>query len=234
MFGQHGERQDHSGVLQTKMSDYDLLAKYVQDESAPMRSYVFDADYDTVADRYQFEITFNPNSITKIFLDLIPQYGKTCLDVGMAFGAQYFALQRQYPDVVWTGVDIIQTYIDKFQARGGKGDTLLVNSYLPMPEIKDNAFDVVTSRSALNHYSPGHGFGIINEMLRIASKAVIIKFIQPHARWFTAYSYDDSHRGSMRMNVVWTEKQWREYIKDKKATGFGKEYGYDFVWVLEK
>ena len=215
------------------------LETYKQDESAMLRSFVFTQEDDDIATAYQDEITNRPTGPTKLFLDLIPQYGKSCLDVGMSYGAQYFALREQCPDIVWTGVDILQTYDDKLRARitdGSKPETILVKSYFPsMAEIPDASYDVVTARSLLTHYSHEHGFQIIDDMLRIATKAVIVKFYGESATRFTCYSQSDDRRGAMRINVVWGYPYWRDYLKDKKATPFGKDVlGQNVVWVLEK
>jgi ubiquinone/menaquinone biosynthesis C-methylase UbiE len=159
----------------------------------------------------------------------------TCLDVGSADGAQYFGLRKFFPKVKWTGCEISQDYIDLFiAALKTEGiietpETIKVIDYRNLSIFTDNSFDVVTSRSVLSHYSPEHGFLIIDEMLRVAKIAVLIKFYQ------LPYLIDDEYKeGFANLEdrgyfVSWAVSKWDNYIKNKKAHIYQSN-----VFVIEK
>ena len=160
---------------------------------------------------------------------------RTCLDLGSADGPQYFGLKKFYPEIKWTGCEISQDYIDlfinalKIEGITEEPKTIKVIDYKDLSSIPDNSYDVVTSRSALSHYTPEHAFIIIDEMLRVCSKAVIIKFYQSPNELEDRYVEGFANMENKGYFVFWSKTKWDNYIKDKKVTWYSTQ-----VVVIEK
>ena len=194
------------------------LTTYLQDERQALPA-ALSADDDARAARYQAALASMTYPELSAFLAAIGAFAPcSCLDVGIAYGAQYFALQENFAGVTWTGCEISPVYRAAFAAllpAGPAPAVLAVSDYSSMPEIADGAYDVVTSRSMLCHYGAPHAFAIIDEMLRIAGRAVVIKTYYPPS--FDAPVYTElppDHAGGGWL-VEWSLPEWSAYVQGK-------------------
>ena len=211
------------------------IATYKLDEKQAIKSFVFTDVHDAIADRFEAEILARKRSFYNAFLDAIGALadGGVCLDVGSSYGAQYFALKQMFPNVKYKGVEVAPEYIKRFRARLASGeapDILLVDDYTDLSELPDNSCEVVTARSVLRHYTFEHGSKIIDEMLRVASKAVVILFITPpiHEKEIYTEAFGDwTGKGYF---IEWEKAAWEKYLENKKV---GKS-DHELVVILEK
>jgi hypothetical protein len=213
------------------------IEDYKLDESAPMINWHLTPENDRVAQRWTAQL-LSGEGLEDVQALMSAAYdvagdGGSCLDVGMAYGAQYFAMKRFYPQVVWSGVEVAQQYIDKFRkliTDGSNPEVFKVDSYLNMSGIKDESYDVVTGRSVLSHYSPEHAFKIIDEMLRIAKKAIVLKLYIPPKPGDDDYRLGDGNMTGRGYFVTWSDDKWQRYLVDKKWS----TYQVGNVYVINK
>lgn len=214
------------------------LEAYKQNEKALELAHTLTAENDQRAARY-LELTLEGvMEPMQAFLDAIGHYAKggTCLDLGMSYGAQYYGLKKFHPSVTWHGCEIAGKYLPKFQLMTGNEDVKNPSHIFPVVDygdlsiFPDDSFDVVTSRSALCHYTPEKGFAIIDEMLRVASRAVIIKFYQLPTEEEDRYVEGFANMQGRGYFVFWSKPKWDSYIKGKKVSSFN----YPSVIVIEK
>lgn len=207
---------------------------YKQDEKQLELQHSLTEANDTVAERWQAAALAGTMIPVQAFIDAIGHYAKdgTCLDLGMSYGAQYFALKKFHPSVVWEGVEIASKYVPKFAQRKGDDSptTHLISDYKDLSAFADGAYDVVTSRSMLCHYKPESGFAILDEMLRVARRAVIVKFYELPSGEEDRYIEGFGNMAGRGYFVTWAEEKWRNYIKGKTVTSFD----YPTVVVIEK
>jgi len=206
---------------------------YKQDEKQMFLNHTLTATNDEYATKYLQGFLSGNMVESMAFLKAINEYGETCLDVGSSYGAQYFGLKKFYPNIKWTGCEISQQYIDRFKnllEEGENAEVFLISDYKDLSSIPDNSYDVVTSRSMLCHYTPENAFKIIDEMLRIAKKAVVIKFYCLPTDNDDRYVEGFGNMTDRGYFVYWSKLKWDEYIKDKKV----KEYEKKEVIVIEK
>lgn len=214
------------------------LEIYKQDEKQAVLSYQLPAAFDEVAKRFQAEFVSMVRVDHRAFLRAINAYGTSCLDVGAAFAAQYFALKENFPHITYTGVELspqhrdkIETFLDDEGVLAGRPSIVSVADYASLP-FTDGQFDVVTSRSVLTHYKPEKGFLILDEMLRVAKKAVVIKFyLAPHVHLSESDIWEADLRDPDRgWFCKWAYPKWVGYTSKKTVKTFETEN----VIVIEK
>lgn len=198
------------------LTNASTIASYKTDESALEKSYVLTPENDATAAKWEKQLLSGVGlDGVHTLMRVVGDYGGTSLDVGMSYGAQYFGLRKFYPKVIWSGVDICQKYIDKFRARLAKGEnptTYVVNDYAKMKDIADASYTTVTARSVLSYYSPENAFKIIDEMLRIAERAVIIKFYRLPSQVEDEYREAVGNRVGRGYFVDWARDKWDSYL----------------------
>jgi hypothetical protein len=210
---------------------------YKLDEAVAAKAFTLTAATDIVAASYEAELVAGTRPIASAFLNAIATYGgEDCsvLDCGCSYGAQRAALVARYPKMRWAGVEVSTAYRSKVVARWPESEVHLVDSFLDMSCLKDQSYDVVTSRSMLCHYGHRNAFKIIDEMLRVARKAVVIKLYAPiywtqvefDRGWATPDDVGDVYlplegaKAGKGFLVEWFKPAWDEYIADKKVVEF--------------
>jgi hypothetical protein len=216
------------------------LTTYKLDEGAAMKVHVLTQSNREVSVAWRKQLLDGGLSDVQTLMKAIAEYAPegTCLDVGSADGPQYFGLHKFYPKVQWTGCEISQAYIDLFADAlklEGVDETppvISVQDYGDLSLIGDGSFDVVTARSVLSHYQFAHAVKIMDEMIRIARVAVVIKFYNlPEEIDVPAEKFDEG-TGNLTDRaylVNWTAADWAGYVADKKARVYGGR-----VYVIEK
>jgi SAM-dependent methyltransferase len=103
------------------------------------------------------------------------------LELGCNSGRNLYALLLQYPNAIAVGIDINPEAIKLARKMCPKAQFFVgdITEYSLLREFPDNSFDVVFTMAVLVHIPPGQVKKHINEMYRIAAKAVIL--IEPHA-----------------------------------------------------
>jgi len=209
------------------------LGVYKLDERQAILDFTLTAAHDEVAKRYEASLVNRKSDFNNIFLDKIAELGSSCLDVGMAYGAQYFALKAIHPTVQYAGAEISPDFIAKFLGRFKDGEFIPtvynLTDYQNMFDIQSSSFDVVTARSVLRHYTPEHGFKIIDEMLRIAKKAVIVKFATPIEFPDDIYTEAFGPWVGKGYYIEWSKPKWDAYCKDKKMVDSGSPLVHIFL-----
>ena len=112
-------------------------------------------------------------SITKyVFAFLRMLEARSLLDVGTATGRGLRDFKRALPDLLVCGVEPVDALIRKGVQDGNTSDISIIcgsGDALPFP---DRSFDVVCEFATLHHVPDPNV--VVNEMMRVASKAVII------------------------------------------------------------
>lgn len=210
------------------------LETYKLDEKQLELAQTLTPSNDLVAERWKNAMLAGSMIPVQAFLDAIGHYAKDgkCLDLGMSYGPQYFGLKQFHPSVTWEGVEIASKYLPKFDGLKGQDTpvTHLISDYKDLSAFSDSSYDVVTSRSMLCHYKPESGFAIIDEMLRVASVAVIIKFYELPNGDEDKYVEGFANMTGRGYFVTWAKAKWDEYTKGKKVSSFN----YPTVVVIEK
>lgn len=197
------------------------LEVYKLDEKQEILKFQLNAETDAYADLFQYRLTNNLFANMKEFHEMINLYatGGTCLDVGSSYGAQYFSMKKNCPKVTWTGCEVASQFTDKFRLRLDEGENpevVAVTDYTALP-FKDSSFDVVTSKSTHRHYSPEHGFLIIDEMIRVAKRAVVVQFLTVMEFDEDIYTPIKGILAGKGMLVEWAKPKWDKYIADKNV-----------------
>lgn len=211
------------------------IEEYKKDESLIMRGYKLSEQNDLTAKLWREQL-LEKRGLDDVHV-LMSAVGKnmpfgTCLDVGMSYGALFFGFEKFYPEIKWSGCDIYYPHIEKAKsllAENQNPSMSLVPSYDNLSIYADNSFDFVFSCSMLTHYSPEHAFKIIDEMLRVAKNAVIIKFYQVPQGIDDEYILGHANMAGRGYFVVWSLPKWLDYIKNKKV-----EWASERVCILKK
>ena len=218
------------------MMDNVNIEAYMADESVSVKTYELTPETDEIAVRYENGLKVNKYPDAADFMSAINKHGGdtgSCLDVGYSYGAQKLALNTLFPQMTWAGVEVAEAYRDKVLTRWPDAETYMIDSYTDMSTIPDASYDVVTSRSMLCHYSHANAFRIIDEMLRIAQKAVVIK-LYSEIQWTPELAIRDKvelEDGDLFVPlegvkegkgflVEWSLPAWKEYIADKNVYFF--------------
>lgn len=204
------------------------LTHYKQDEAASIRAFVPVKENDDIADQYEQELVTRRVGRNAVFLDTVGRLcgsGGTCLDLGASYGAQYYALAANWPEARWRGCDISAGLRARFFARW-KGEAGLeppydlIDQYDSLP-YKDGEFEVVTFRSALSYYGHERAYRLIEEALRVASRAIVVKL--PLVPELEEDLYTERGRDGMLANrgkgycVEWSAASWLEFVGSKKV-----------------
>lgn len=195
---------------------------YKQDEKQAILNFVCTKETDANADAFQQRLVEMSFDNMLDFHKMINEYGAggTCLDIGANYGSQYYSMKVNCPKVEWIGCEVAPQFITRFRERAKEDENptiYQIEDYKSLP-FENNSFDVVTSKSAHRHYSPEHGFAMIDEMLRVAKKAVVIQFFAAIELDEDLYSKPKSEIvGSKGMLVEWSKPKWDEYIADKNV-----------------
>lgn len=94
--------------------------------------------------------------------------GRSLIEIGCAYGEALYFIQKNYPDMKLTGVDISPTMILK--AKGllkDSGIDLMLVDGKTMP-FEDNQFDIVYSHGMFVHVPPTEIHNYVSEAMRIA------------------------------------------------------------------
>lgn len=109
---------------------------------------------------------------------------KSLVDIGCGTATEYFAYQKEYPELKYLGVDS-SVYLNNYNIK--KGVPMLKCEAHDIP-LDDNSVDVTFSRHVLEHQP--HFSPILDEMIRIGRQAAIhVFFIRPWNRE-TLVSFD--------------------------------------------
>ena len=98
---------------------------------------------------------------------------ETLLDVGCATGPDLFLYSLAFPNAKLTGIEI-----DQDNVKQAKGSFKIIQSDLrdELPKTPDKSYDIVTSNGVMMY----HDFKYINDLIRIAKKAVIMSERNPY------------------------------------------------------
>ena len=112
------------------------------------------------------------NGISRILvrLHIIQKGYKSVVDVGCGFCMDYDSLKRSIADIQYLALDISPTFMEKAIERGIPAELARVQN---MP-CADSSSEAVIARHLLEHLDSYHD--AIKEMVRVASKEVIIVF----------------------------------------------------------
>jgi ubiquinone/menaquinone biosynthesis C-methylase UbiE len=114
----------------------------------------------------------SPEIITTVCSLLRMIQPRTLLDVGAGTGRGIGYLREEFPNLVAFGVEPVQALIEQSIAKAGvPAGTILRGSGEALP-FADSSVDVVCSFAILHHVREPNR--IVNEMLRVARKAVVI------------------------------------------------------------
>lgn len=93
------------------------------------------------------------------------------LDVGCGFGRVGASIQRRWPKVAYTGIDVSPDLIDGARRRLGERVTLIVGDLATFDT--DQQYDLVLAVSVLGHIRPEDVGGLLWRMRRWALKDII-------------------------------------------------------------
>lgn len=111
---------------------------------------------------------------------------QSIIDLGCGTATEFFAYQKEYPEISYLGVDSSQFLCDRNSELG----VPMWNSSAENTSITDNHSDVVFSRHVLEHqpnFQP-----VLTEMIRLAGKEAIHVFFIPPGDNVEHIGYDSS------------------------------------------
>ena len=119
------------------------------------------------------------HSHRKILLDKISKYlPKSILEIGCNCGPNLHLLAKKFPDIEMKGIDINPCAVEKgnelFALECISNITLSVGKADELEQIGDKSFDIVFTDAVLIYIGRDKIQKVIQEMLRIAQKAVIL------------------------------------------------------------
>ena len=110
--------------------------------------------------------------IRKIIFDEVVNSGKSVLDAGCGSCMDYPRYKKQ--GIKYTGVDITEHFIDYAHSIYPEIDARFC-SILSLP-FKDNSYDVVYSKSVLDHMHPNDIDNAIKELWRVSRRKMMLAF----------------------------------------------------------
>lgn len=94
------------------------------------------------------------------------------LEIGCGSGANLYRIQKEFPNVVLAGIDINEENI-AFGRRTVLGASWSVTDAISLP-FENKTYDVVLSDAVLIYANPERVETMVNEMKRVAKKAIIL------------------------------------------------------------
>ena len=100
------------------------------------------------------------------------------LEIGANCGPNLYLLAKKFPDARIVGIDINPRAVQKgnewFAEEGIKNVRLFVGKAYELRQFEDKSFDIIFTDAVLIYIAPDKIRKVIKDMLRIASKAVIL------------------------------------------------------------
>ncbi len=151
------------------------------------------------------------------------------LEIGCASGPNLYAFSREFPDTQFFGIDISRRAVEVGTAwmndRGIKNVKLFTGKADKLGRFPDKNMDIVLSVATLLYIGPDKIDQVIDEMLRVAKKALVL--IEWHTEQEWSYAFD---HWAYNWKIL-LEKHGQTSVSASKLTfgdlgGGWKELGY--------
>lgn len=150
---------------------------------------------------------------------------KNVLELGCNCGPNLYLLEKKYPDTMLKGIDINPSAVQKgnefFKAENIANVELSVGKVDELEQVPDKSFDVVFTDAVLIYVGKDKIEAVIRDMVRIASKAIILlerQCLTPGKKDTRGLGY--RYGGAWERDYVALLKKWvpEERIKVTKVT----------------
>ncbi len=102
----------------------------------------------------------------------------SAFEIGCASGPNLFLLAQKFPDAVFSGIDISPSAVEKgavwLAEKNIENISLIVGGFDFLSTLPDKSFDIVLSDATLLYADPKQVRIVIQNMIRIAKKAIIL------------------------------------------------------------